>query len=107
GTERVMGRECGVWVATIPDRSPTTVRIWMPSGKNPGYPLRLESITKIGRRAKPSSIGTSEQVRRTLELGKASPGHNVAESMFTVPKDYKVAVADNYVPGGAPIRSKK
>src|SRR5262249_4787933 len=107
GTERIMGVECGIWVAQVPDRSPTTVRVWVPSGKTSANPVRLETITKIGRRASPSSIGTSEQVRRTLELVKAIPGQNVEESMFTVPKDYKVAVAENYVPGGAPARSKK
>lgn len=84
------GVQCEVWVAQVGGRTPSTVKIWLPRGKKAASPVKLEIITKMGRRGSPSGIGTSDQIRRIVELSKALEGQALPASAFTVPKDYKI-----------------
>ena len=90
GTETAHGVQCEVWVAQVAGGNTSTVRIWIPRGKKTMSPVKLEINTKVGRRGSPSGIGTSDQIRRTVELSKISNGQTLPAAAFDVPKDYKI-----------------
>ena len=89
-TDTAKGLACDVWVAQVAGGTPSTVRIWIPRGKAGASPVKMEIITKMGRRGSPSGIGTSDSIRRTVELSKISEGQKLPASAFTVPKEYKI-----------------
>ncbi len=93
GMETVRGVKCDVWRASVPGRSPSTVKVWMTRAKNQVPPVRMEITTHVRRVSAPSGIGTSESMRRTVEVIRVAERAEIPASMFVVPQDYKITEA--------------